>query len=57
MTSKTKKILSASFLLLVVAWYSRILSSVSVIVLARNLTKLDFGILAGCFIVAWFLFP
>ncbi|MZI95551.1 oligosaccharide flippase family protein [Vibrio sp. CAIM 722] len=54
MNGKTNKILKASFILLCVSWYSRLLSAVSIIVLARNLTRDDFGILAGCFIVQGF---
>lgn len=54
MTGKLSKILKASFLLLCVSWYSRLLSAVSIVILARNLTQQDFGILAGCFIVQGF---
>ncbi|MDC0609957.1 oligosaccharide flippase family protein [Vibrio sp.] len=54
MSAKSKKIVKASLLLLIVSWYSRILSTISIIILARNLDKEDFGILAGCFIVQGF---
>lgn len=51
MTSKSSRILKASFWLLVASWYSRVLSMFSVVILARNLDKYDFGILAACFVV------
>ena len=50
----TLKILKASMLLLCVSWYSRLLSAISIIILARNLSKYDFGVLAGCYIVQGF---
>ncbi|MCA2018013.1 oligosaccharide flippase family protein [Vibrio tritonius] len=54
MAGTTQKILKASLLLLLVSWYSRFLSAVSIIILARNLSKYDFGILAGGYIVQGF---
>ena len=51
MSSNSSRILRASFWLLIASWYSRILAMFSVIILARNLDKHDFGILAACFIV------
>ncbi|MDV7102906.1 oligosaccharide flippase family protein [Vibrio sp. TH_r3] len=54
MTDKVKKVMKASFWMLTVSWYSKILSMFTVIILARNLTKYDFGILAGCFVARAF---
>ncbi len=46
-----KAVMKASFWVLIFSWYSRILSLLTVVVLARNLSKEDFGILAGCFVI------
>ncbi|WP_413284608.1 oligosaccharide flippase family protein [Vibrio sp. MA40-2] len=54
MTDKVKKVMKASFWLLAISWSSRVLSMFTVIILARNLDKHDFGILAGCFVVQGF---
>lgn len=54
MSDKVQSILKASFWVLAVSWYSRVLSMLTVIILARNLDKHDFGILAGCFVIQSF---
>ncbi|MDB1123713.1 oligosaccharide flippase family protein [Vibrio algarum] len=54
MSDKVQNILKASFWVLAVSWYSRVLSMLTVIILARNLDKHDFGILAGCFVIQSF---
>ncbi len=51
MTSKMNVVLKASFWVIIFSWYSRILSLLTVVVLARSLSKEDFGILAGCFVI------
>lgn len=54
MSSKGTKVLKTSFWMLIITWYTRILSICSLIVLTRNLDKQDFGIVAGCFVVRAF---
>ncbi|MCE0493272.1 oligosaccharide flippase family protein [Vibrio salinus] len=54
MSSKTNKILKASFVLLVMSWCARVFSVLTMIVLARNLNEHDFGIVSGCYVVQSF---
>ncbi|MDG3088283.1 oligosaccharide flippase family protein [Vibrio hannami] len=51
MTDKAIKVIKASLWITVGSWAIRLLSILSVIVLARNLDKYDFGVIAACFIV------
>lgn len=54
MSTHVSKILKASVSIVAVSWYTRVLSLITVIVLARNLDKYDFGVLAGCFVIKGF---